>query len=326
MADKSKWRKQMAQSILDDAPFFSTTNDHIARALAAKQAPFQSSGEVRSTPGILGVDRTEYGLPTREFFTSRMRDFAGQAAYEMPGLGEALSARDAATAATRGDYIAAGASALAANPFWPVPKLGRSYGKAKNDKPYELADEIYNALRAEYPDHVPETSNTGGRNPTRSGSSWGDSAYIYTRLGDIRVSDHPANLRPGELTHIYGNKQTLDDHVAWFGQRLKASALRRERDRLEAEHIAPVQRAIGRAVENAKKSTTQAINDELRKRGLLHLKNEERKAARSKIRLEMREAGLPTQQQAEQAARDQFKVRLAKAQRIVVDEMRKLEK
>lgn len=125
MADKSKWRKQMAQSILDDAPFFPTTNDHIARALAAKQAPFQSSGEVRSTPGILGVDRTEYGLPTRKFLANRIRDFAGQAAYEVPGLGEALSARDAATAARRGDYIAAGASALAANPFWPAASASK---------------------------------------------------------------------------------------------------------------------------------------------------------------------------------------------------------
>jgi hypothetical protein len=43
----------------------------------------------------------------------------------VPGLGEALSARDAATAATRGDYIAAGASALAANPFWPAPAAMR---------------------------------------------------------------------------------------------------------------------------------------------------------------------------------------------------------
>jgi hypothetical protein len=58
MSDKDKWRKQMAQSILDDAPFFPTTNDHIARALAAKQAPFQSSGEVGGHPRNLLGGRT----------------------------------------------------------------------------------------------------------------------------------------------------------------------------------------------------------------------------------------------------------------------------
>lgn len=56
--------------------------------------------------------------------------------------------------------------------------------------PYERADEAAAALRHAYPDR-------GLFDVVRSGSVAGSSAYIRTPWGDIRVSDHGANPKPG---------------------------------------------------------------------------------------------------------------------------------
>lgn len=91
-------------------------------AIARELARGRRTPEARSTKPVMGVDRTEYGLPWREFFNNRMRDYGGQAAYEVPVLGEVLSAKDAANSVLASDYVGAGVSAMAANPFWPIPR------------------------------------------------------------------------------------------------------------------------------------------------------------------------------------------------------------
>jgi len=106
-------------------------------AIARELARGRRMPEARSTQPVMGVDRTEYGLPWREFFNKRMRDYGGQAAYEVPVLGEALSARDAYQKATNGQYVNAMISGAGAVPFFPVPamKMTRKSGTFLNDPP-----------------------------------------------------------------------------------------------------------------------------------------------------------------------------------------------
>lgn len=107
------------------------------QAIARELARGRRTPEARSTQPVLGVDRTEYGLPWREFFSKRMLDYGGQAAYEVPVLGEALSARDAYQKATNGQYVNAMISGAGAVPFFPVPamKMTRKSGTFLNDPP-----------------------------------------------------------------------------------------------------------------------------------------------------------------------------------------------
>lgn len=93
-------------------------------AIARELARGRRTPEARSTKPVMGVDRTEYGLPWRQFLKNRMLDYGGQAAYEVPVLGEVLSAKDATNSLLAGDYVGAGANAIAANPLWPAPKGG----------------------------------------------------------------------------------------------------------------------------------------------------------------------------------------------------------
>lgn len=121
---------------MSDKFFPSEARQAIARELArGRRMP-----EARSTQPILGVDRTEYGLPWRDFFNKRMLDYGGQATYEFPVLGEALSVRDAYQKATNGQYVDAMISGAGAVPFFPVPamKMTRKSGTFLNDPPQKL--------------------------------------------------------------------------------------------------------------------------------------------------------------------------------------------
>lgn len=79
---------------------------------------------------------------------------------------------------------ATGASQVLAETVKDVPRatwMGNS--------PYERADEVATALRQAIPSYSFEV--------IRSGSAAGNSAYVRTPMGDIRISDHGAHPKPG---------------------------------------------------------------------------------------------------------------------------------
>lgn len=63
--------------------------------------------------------------------------------------------------------------------------------------PYQRAEEVAAALRQAFPDK-------GQFEVIRSGSAAGDSAYVRTRWGDIRISDHFAYPKPGVAWSDFG--------------------------------------------------------------------------------------------------------------------------
>ena len=126
---------------------------------------------------------------------------------------------------------------------------------------YGRADEAAEVLRRVYP-------GAGEFRVIRSGSAAGDSAYIRTPWGDIRISDHYANQRPDEMLSVWdggdtlspavivdkiergraGARQRRDQEIARLEQALQTATGQRRRQL--REELRSLQRQASRAVDD----------------------------------------------------------------------------
>lgn len=107
-------------------------------------------------------------------------------------------------------------------------------------KPYQRADEVAAALNDALPDEGPFTVQ-------KSGSKAGDSAYIRTRFGSIRISDHghnPANSPDVAWSDLGNNAASMSPQkfVEWYSTQVTKSR----------------ERAAGKAAEEAARKQASA--------------------------------------------------------------------
>lgn len=162
------------------------------------------------------------------------------------------------------------------------PKAGRETVASTawaGKSPYERADEIAAALRAEYGDDI--------RDVVKSGSAAGPSAYIRTKYGDIRVSDHYANpdYRPGQAMDVGSDtpERVLEG--------LKVGLAKAKRAKQEKAIAEPIWEEYRRVKASLEKEHASEISAELARRGQSHLKANARKEARREIIEDLRAAG-----------------------------------